>query len=109
MYNMSLSIRGGGHQPGGRAHEPIDYGQRLALESAGVFCFSSRSFLHFLTKAVQFRRLPDMIRQLKDSESGDGGLSPFQTLALTLSSRVGVDSIAGVATAIAMGGPGAIM
>ena len=50
-----------------------------------------------------------MIRQLKDSESGDGGLSPFQTLALTLSSRVGVDSIAGVATAIAMGGPGAIM
>jgi len=50
-----------------------------------------------------------MIRQLKDSESGDGGLSPFQTFALTLSSRVGVDSIAGVATAIAMGGPGAIM
>ena len=109
MYNMSLSIRDGGHQPGGRAHEPIDYGQRLDLESAGEFCFSSRSFLHFCNKAVQFHCLPGMIRQLKDSESGDGGLSPFQTLALTLSSRVGVDSIAGVATAIAMGGPGAIM
>lgn len=50
-----------------------------------------------------------MIRQLKDSESGDGGLSSFQTLALTLSSSVGVGSIAGVATAIAMGGPGSIM
>src|SRR5699024_6803406 len=50
-----------------------------------------------------------MIRKLKDSESGDGGFSPFQTLALTLSSRVGAGSIAGVDTAIAMGGPGAIM
>lgn len=73
------------------------------------FAFAVGVFFTFVTKAVQFRRLPDMIRQLKDSESGDGGLSPFQTFALTLSSRVGVDSIAGVATAIAMGGPGAIM
>ena len=63
----------------------------------------------FLTRGVQFRRLPDMIRQLRTSRGGDGGLSSFQTLALTLSSRVGVGSIAGVATAIAAGGPGAIM
>lgn len=73
------------------------------------FALAVGIFFTFITKAVQFRRLPDMIRQLKDSESGDGGLSSFQTLALTLSSRVGVGSIAGVATAIAMGGPGAIM
>lgn len=66
-------------------------------------------FFTCLTKGVQFRRLPDMIRQLKSSKSGDGGLSSFQTLALTLSSRMGVGSIAGVATAIAAGGPGAIM
>lgn len=66
-------------------------------------------FFTLLTKGVQFRRLPDMIRQLRSSESGDGGLSSFQTLALTLSSRVGVGSIAGVATAVASGGPGAIM
>ena len=73
------------------------------------FALAVGVFFTFVTKAVQFRRLPDMIRQLKDSESGDGGLSSFQTLALTLSSRVGVGSIAGVATAIAMGGPGSIM
>ena len=73
------------------------------------FALAGGVFFTFVTKAVQFRRLQDMIRQLKDSESGDGGLSSFQTLALTLSSRVGVGSIAGVATAIAMGGPGAIM
>ncbi|MDN6437958.1 MAG: alanine:cation symporter family protein [Corynebacterium nuruki] len=63
----------------------------------------------FITRGVQFRRLPDMIKQLKESGSGDGGLSSFQTLALTLSSRVGVGSIAGVATAITMGGPGAML
>lgn len=63
----------------------------------------------FITRGVQFRRLPDMIRQLRQSDSGDGGLSSFQTLALTLSSRVGVGSIAGVATAITMGGPGAML
>lgn len=66
-------------------------------------------FFTLLTKGVQFRRLPDMIKQLRTSKSGDGGLSSFQTLALTLSSRVGVGSIAGVATAVASGGPGAIM
>ena len=73
------------------------------------FALAVGVFFTFVTKAVQFHCLPGMIRQLKDSESGYGGLSPFQTLALTLSSRVGVDSIVGVATAIAMGGPGAIM
>ncbi|WP_017975437.1 alanine/glycine:cation symporter family protein [Actinopolyspora halophila] len=62
-----------------------------------------------LTKGVQFRRFPDMIKQLRSSKSGDGGLSSFQTMALTLSSRAGVGSIAGVATAVAAGGPGAIM
>lgn len=66
-------------------------------------------FFTLLTKGVQFRRLPDMIKQLRSSRSEDGGLSSFQTLALTLSSRVGVGSIAGVATAVAAGGPGAIM
>ncbi|MFC7885145.1 alanine/glycine:cation symporter family protein [Streptomyces sp. NPDC057376] len=65
-------------------------------------------FFTLLTKGVQFRRLPDMIRQLRSGKSGDSGLSSFQTLALTLSSRVGVGSIAGVATAVAAGGPGAI-
>ncbi|MFM9371912.1 alanine/glycine:cation symporter family protein [Streptomyces sp. Da 82-17] len=66
-------------------------------------------FFTLLTKGVQFRRLPDMINQLRSSKSGDGGLSSFQTLALTLASRVGVGSIAGVATAVAAGGPGAIL
>ncbi|MFD7292317.1 alanine/glycine:cation symporter family protein [Streptomyces sp. NPDC059897] len=62
-----------------------------------------------VTKGVQFRRVPDMIRQLRAGEAGEGGLSSLQTLALSLSSRIGVGSIAGVATAVASGGPGALL
>lgn len=72
------------------------------------FALGLGAFFTLVTKGVQFRRLPDMFRQLATSKSGDGGLSSFQTMALTLSSRMGVGSIAGVATAIASGGPGAI-
>ena len=73
------------------------------------FALAIGLYFTWLTRGVQFRRLPDMIRQLRNGKSADGGLSSFQTLALTLSSRVGVGSIAGVATAIAAGGPGALM
>ena len=61
------------------------------------------------TKGIQFRRIPDMLRQLKEAEHGDGGLSSFQALVLALASRVGVGSIAGVATAVSAGGPGALV
>lgn len=60
------------------------------------------------TRGVQFRRIPDMIRQLRETNDEEGGLSSFQALVLALASRVGVGSIAGVATAIAAGGPGAL-
>ncbi|QUH04051.1 alanine:cation symporter family protein [Saccharopolyspora erythraea] len=60
------------------------------------------------TRGVQFRRIPDMIRQLRETNDDEGGLSSFQALVLALASRVGVGSIAGVATAIAAGGPGAL-
>ncbi|MCI9888542.1 alanine:cation symporter family protein [Micrococcales bacterium 31B] len=63
-----------------------------------------------LLKGVQFRSFPDMIKQLKEENSGEnGGISSFQALALALGSRVGVGSIAGVATAIGGGGPGALL
>ena len=62
-------------------------------------------------RVTQLRRFPTMIRLIstggtmgKDGE----GISSFQALSMTLASRVGVGAIAGVATAIAAGGPGAI-
>lgn len=41
-------------------------------------------------------------------ESSDAGISSFQALSVSLSGRVGTGNIAGVATAIAYGGPGAV-
>lgn len=60
-------------------------------------------------KGVQFRRMPDMLRQLREDSHASGGLSSYQALVMALASRVGVGSIAGVATAIGAGGPGALL
>lgn len=57
----------------------------------------------------QFRFFKQMFKSLvdKDADSNDG-ISPFQAFMTALGSRVGVGNVAGVATAIATGGPGAI-
>jgi alanine or glycine:cation symporter, AGCS family len=65
-------------------------------------------YLTVRTRVLQVRLFPDMIRQLRGGNHDKGGLSPFQTLALTVGNRVGVGNIAGVATAIYAGGPGAL-
>lgn len=64
----------------------------------------------FKTKFVQFRSLREMIRLLGDSTSkGEGKhISSFQAFAISLASRVGTGNLAGVATALVVGGPGAI-
>jgi len=49
-----------------------------------------------------------MIKLMFQGKSSDAGVSSFQALAISLSGRVGTGNIAGVATAIAMGGPGAV-
>lgn len=60
------------------------------------------------TRGVQFRYFFEMIRLLKENKASKSGISSFQAFCLALSGRVGVGNIAGVATAIAAGGPGAI-
>lgn len=66
----------------------------------------------FKTRFVQFRMIGEMFRLLKESaDSGPKGekhVSSFQAFAVSLASRVGTGNLAGVATAIAVGGPGAI-
>ena len=49
-----------------------------------------------------------MVKLLFFSKSSDSGISSFQAFMLALSGRVGTGNIAGVATAIALGGPGAV-
>ena len=66
----------------------------------------------FKTKFVQFRMLKEMIRLLGDSTGKSKGkehhISSFQAFAVSLASRVGTGNLAGVATAISIGGPGAV-
>lgn len=65
-------------------------------------------FFTILTRGVQFRRIPDMVRALREGKASEEGTSPLQAVLLTLASRVGVGNIAGVGTAVAAGGPGAL-
>ncbi|WP_258142410.1 sodium:alanine symporter family protein [Arthrobacter sp. MYb227] len=73
------------------------------------FALAVGLFFTVMTGLVQFRRFPDMIRQILSKKNCPDGISPAQALLLTLASRVGVGNIAGVATAIAAGGPGALL
>ena len=63
-------------------------------------------------KFVQFRMIGEMVRLLGDStQKADGDekhISSFQAFAVSLASRVGTGNLAGVATALAVGGPGAV-
>jgi AGCS family alanine or glycine:cation symporter len=68
--------------------------------------------LLFVTGAVQFRHLGtalvEVLGKLRRPGTGEGNVTPFQAVATALASTVGVGNIAGVATAIAVGGPGAL-
>jgi AGCS family alanine or glycine:cation symporter len=64
------------------------------------------------TRGVQLRFLPMALREvlgkLFSKGSGEGTVTPFQAVATALASTVGVGNIAGVSTAITLGGPGAL-
>jgi len=61
------------------------------------------------TKFVQYRRMGHAFRLLFSKDvKGEGDISPFAALMTSLSATIGTGNIAGVATAIAIGGPGAI-
>lgn len=66
----------------------------------------------YKTKFVQFRMIGEMVRLLGDSagkvEGREHHISSFQAFAVSIASRVGTGNLAGVATAITLGGPGAI-
>ena len=69
-------------------------------------------FFTISSKFVQLRMLPEMFKALVEKpetlKNGEKGISPFQAFAISAGSRVGTGNIAGVATAIVLGGPGAV-
>ena len=60
------------------------------------------------TRFLQVRHIKDMFKLMFQGKSSDAGVSSFQALSMALAGRVGTGNIAGVATAIAFGGPGAV-
>lgn len=65
------------------------------------------------TRFVQLRRFGLMVRSLfapahKEEDGSKKGISSFEAFCVALSGRVGTGNIVGVATAIALGGPGAV-
>lgn len=68
-------------------------------------------YFSFRTKFVQFRLFKDAIQALKEKSENSGNkksVSSFQALMISTASRVGTGNIAGIATAIVAGGPGAV-
>ncbi|WP_394235987.1 alanine/glycine:cation symporter family protein [Niallia oryzisoli] len=61
-----------------------------------------------LTRFVQVRFFKEMIKLAAEDESSKAGVNSFQALMMSLGSRIGTGNVAGVATAIALGGPGAV-
>ena len=69
--------------------------------------------LSFRTRFLQVRKFPYAIkvtigRMFKKREAADGAMTPFQAVCTALAATVGTGNIAGVAGAIAIGGPGAV-
>lgn len=56
----------------------------------------------------QVRLIKDMFKLMLEGDKSAAGISSFQALSVSLSGRVGTGNIAGVATAIFIGGPGAV-
>jgi AGCS family alanine or glycine:cation symporter len=67
-------------------------------------------FLTLRTGGVQLRRFGDACRVafVRKGSGGDGALTPFQAFMTALAASIGTGNIAGVATAIVSGGPGAL-
>ena len=77
-----------------------------------VLLIGTGIYLTLILRGIQFRALiPALYLALikrKDDENTEGDISHFQALMTAMAATVGVGNIAGVATAIAVGGPGAI-
>lgn len=70
-------------------------------------------YLSFRTRFIQIRKFPYAIkttlgRMFSKRDAADGAMTPFQAVCTALAATVGTGNIAGVAGAVAIGGPGAV-
>ena len=74
-----------------------------------LLIFSAGIWLSVRTGFVQFFHLEDALKyMIKNEDDGEGDVTSFGALCTALSSTIGTGNIVGVATAICLGGPGAL-
>jgi AGCS family alanine or glycine:cation symporter len=76
---------------------------QVLLLGTGVFLTAGLGFLTWIRLGLAFRMLASGRRG-----RGDGDIPPFRALMTSLSATIGTGNIAGVATAMTLGGPGAL-
>jgi alanine or glycine:cation symporter, AGCS family len=87
----------------------IDFVNGLIWSQALIYlCLAVGLYFSIRTRFMQVRGFAEMIRLMFRGEKSQAGVSSFQALAMSLAGRVGTGNIAGVATAITFGGPGAV-
>lgn len=90
--------------------EAIDFVNGFVWSKALIYlCLGAGLYFSIRTRFVQVRAFRDMLRLTFSGKQSEAGVSSFQALAMSLSGRIGIGNIAGVATAITFGGPGAIL
>lgn len=71
-------------------------------------CLAAGLYFTIRTRFMQVRGFFEMFRLTVSGQKSDAGVSSFQALAMSMAGRIGIGNIAGVATAIAFGGPGSV-
>ena len=80
----------------------------IALLGGGIWFTIQTGFVQFREFGNGWRRVFGGLFKKKKNTSKEGGISSFQALTTAIAAQVGTGNLAGAATAIAAGGPGAI-
>ena len=80
----------------------------IALLGGGIWFTIQTGFVQFREFGNGWRRVFGGLFKKKKNTSEEGGISSFQALTTAIAAQVGTGNLAGAATAIAAGGPGAI-
>lgn len=105
---MLLAGHSAGH-PGGFVEAVVNAVNGIIWSNALIFmCLAAGLWFSLRTRFMQVRGFAEMCRLTVTGQKSEAGVSSFQALAISMAGRMGIGNIAGVATAIAYGGPGAI-
>ncbi|MFC4388205.1 alanine/glycine:cation symporter family protein [Gracilibacillus marinus] len=90
----------------------IDFGNMVLWDYILIYLLLAVGlYFTFRSRFVQFRLFGEMFKVISEEaveQSGKRGTNAFQAFSITIASRVGTGNLAGVALAVAIGGPGAI-